>query len=146
MLTTIKQKTFSFFGLALIYTLIIGLSSWIFNNIQFQRTKSPYIKTDLIALLQVAFVISFMLCVIYYLLKFIPQVRKSLFLAGVCMLILSYVLFTAISMVGSLGVFNPLSGEYLLEFLARFTPTFFMAYVDRFLSNRLSIRDSSQLR
>lgn len=83
MLATKKQKTFSFFGLVLIYTLIIGLTSWLFNNIQFQRTQSPYIKTSLTALLQVAFVISLLLCLIYYLLKLIPQARKFLFLAGI---------------------------------------------------------------
>jgi hypothetical protein len=78
------------------------------------------------------------MCALFYLLKQVPQIRASLFVAGPLLFIIGYFVVTAIAMISSLGPFNPLSGEYLLAFSLRMFILFLIPYADRWMTIRMA--------
>lgn len=136
---TKSQHIVKFFSLVIIFSLIVGVISCVLNNLEFDKIKdrNNIRSLELMGNLMAASVIMLVVCTLYYLLNFIPQVRASITIAGILVFILSYIVLTTFVLVGSLGPFSPFERGYLLTFLSRFAVTFFIPHVDRFLAGRL---------
>jgi hypothetical protein len=137
MLTT-GQKIGRFFILVIVFSLIAGIIAYVLNNTASDKLSNGYEQLALSQNLKIFGGIMVVMCALFYLLKQVPQIRASLFVAGPLLFIIGYFVVTAIAMISSLGPFNPLSGEYLLAFSLRMFILFLIPYADRWMTIRMA--------
>ena len=134
---TKKYRLMRLLSLLVIYTFVIGLLYYLFNNLKYAENKTPYLNRDLPKLVMAGLIGSAIVCVFYFLLRLIPQIRNTAMLIGILTFVMTFFTLSAISMLGSLFVsFNPFTKENMLDYLIRFAPVLFIGYVDWFLTNR----------
>jgi hypothetical protein len=114
--------------------------SYFINNVHYEiaQKSNDYRSLGFMRNLTAASCIIFIVCILFYLLKLIPQVRASMNFSGILVFLLSYVIMTGFMLMGSIAPFDPFSKEYLYGFVLRFGITYLIPYVDYYLTKRLA--------
>lgn len=137
MLTT-SQKILKFFILVIVFSILIGLIAQLVNYVEYRFLKNHggrYSLNLLFNLLAACFLV-FIICALYDLLKWIFKFTNSVAIAGIVLLLLSYLVNVTLSFAGSLGPFDPFEGKYILAIFLRFGVIFFMPSFDIYLTKQ----------
>jgi hypothetical protein len=137
---TINRKIIKFLTLVIGFSIIVSMISYLINNAHYEiaQKSNDYRSLGFMRNLIAASCIIFIVSILFYLLKLIPQVRYSINLGGLLVFLLSYVIMTGFMLMGSIAPFDPFSKEYLYGFVLRFGITCLIPYVDYFLTKRLA--------
>lgn len=129
---TNSQKIMKFILLVIIFSIILGVSSYFINNYEIDKENISYRSSSLPQNIIVACLIMLIVCCAFYLLKLIPVFNAaSTIVAGIVIFILSCVVMTSFVIMGAI---DPFTKKYAVGLLVRFWATFFIPLADKYLT------------